>query len=108
MWAMDGGTKGRNMKKQRKQGELVIKDRNFKIGEVFRWVPSYASQEDVEARGFGIVVKADGPSFEAYWTGDGKVRKHDLTLERNTCILQDYAPIPQVAETIEELQREYL
>ena len=37
------------MKKQRKQGELVIKDRNFKMGEVFRWVPSHASQEEVEA-----------------------------------------------------------
>ncbi len=96
------------MKKQRKQGNLIIRDRNFKVGEVFRWVPNYDAQKTVESRGFGIVTKVDGPKFEAYWTGDGKVRKHDLTLWRNAYILQDYAPIPQVAETLQELQKEYI
>ena len=96
------------MKEQRKQGNLIIRDRNFKVGEVFRWIPTHDTAQRSESRGFGIVVKADGPRFEAYWTGDGKVRKHDLTLWRNSYILQDYAPIPQVAETLQELQREYV
>jgi len=96
------------MKEQRKLGNLIIRDRNFKMGEVFRWVPSYALLEDIKKRGFGIVIKAEGPRFEAYWTGDGKIRKHNLFLERNTYVLQDYAPIPQVAETIQKLQMEHM
>ena len=38
------------MEEQRKLGNLIIRDRNFKMGEVFRWVPSYASLEDIKKR----------------------------------------------------------
>ena len=84
----------------RRLKELVIRDRDFKVGDVFRWVPSHSPQEVVESRGFGIVTEVDGPSMKAYWTGDGEIRSHDMRITRTSFILQDYAPMPEVAEVL--------
>ena len=67
----------------------------------------YNTQETLETRGLGIIVKADGPIFEAYWTGDGKVRKGDCRPLSHSYILQDLAPIPQVKEYIEKITKKY-
>ena len=85
---------------QRKLKELVIRDRGFKVGDVFRWAPSHSSQKVVESRGFGIVTEVNGAHFKSYWTGDGEIRNHDMRLTHSSFILQDYAPIPEVAEAL--------
>ena len=82
----------------RKLKELVIRDRGYKVGDVFRSVGS--SSELDESRGFGVVIETDGPLFRAYWTGDGAIREHDMRLSRTSFILQDYAPMPEVAEVL--------
>jgi hypothetical protein len=74
------------------------KDRHYKKGDVIRWCPSWGAQELVEKQGLGVVVEANGPLFKAYWTGDGQVRSHDARPLGSMYLLQDYAPIPQVAE----------
>jgi hypothetical protein len=83
----------------RKLKDLVIRDRNFKVGDVFRWVPRHG-QKAAESRGFGIVIDVDGSFFKAYWTGDERIREHDLRLVYTSFILQDYAPMPEVAEVL--------
>ena len=83
-----------------KQKELVIRDRGFKVGDVFRSVGSPFEIE--ESRGFGIVIETNGPYFKAYWTGDSEIRSHDVRLDRTAFILQDYAPMPEVAEVLNE------
>ena len=84
----------------RKLKELVIRDRGFKVGDVFRWAPNHASPEVVESRGFGVVTEVHGPRMKAYWTGDEQIREHDMRLERTSFILQDYAPMPEVVEVL--------
>ena len=76
------------------------RDRHFKTGDVIRWVPSYQTIEQVRARGLGIVVESKGPKFKAYWIGDNEVRRHD-NRPSGQYLLQDYAPIPQVADWLE-------
>ena len=83
----------------RKLKDLVIRDRQFKVGDVFRWIPMYG-QEVAESRGFGVVIDVDGPIFKAYWTGDERIREHDSRLVHTSFILQDYAPMPEVAEVL--------
>ena len=87
-----------------KFGREHSKDRYYKVGDAIRWTPVHAMREAVEARGLGIIVEADGPIFEAYWTGDGKVRKADCRPISHDYALQDLAPIPQVKEYLEQLQ----
>ena len=89
------------MREQRRLGNMIIRDRVFKVGDVIRWVPLYVPFEEQEARGLGIVTESSGAKVKSYWTGDKKIREIDMPLERNNYILQDYAPIPQVAEAIE-------
>ena len=54
-------------------------DRYYKVGDVIRSIPvtrgtgAYARCR----QGLGIIVEVNGPRFEAYWTGDGKLRKAD-------------------------------
>ena len=79
------------------------KDRYYKTGDVIRWTPSFYAQGLVEEQGLGVVVEAKGPLFKAYWTGDGQVRSHDARPLGGMYVLQDYAPIPQVAEWWERL-----
>jgi hypothetical protein len=94
---------GKEMREQRRLGNMIIRDRVFKVGDVIRWVPLYVSFEEQEARGLGIVTETEtsGIKVKSYWTGDKKIREIDMLLERNNYTLQDYAPIPQVAEAIE-------
>ena len=92
--------RGKEMR-QRKLGNNVIRDRMFQVGDVIRWVPNYAEWSEQEDRGLGVIIEADGTKCKAYWTGDKTIRKIDMVLERNTHVLQDYAPIPQVKEAIE-------
>ena len=87
--------------RQRKIGNNVIRDRVFKVGDVIRWVPSYAEWSEQENRGLGIVIESSGHICKAYWTGDKTIRVIDTVLERNMYMLQDYAPIPQVKEAVD-------
>jgi hypothetical protein len=86
----------------KKYGKIHSKNRNFKVGDVVKWTPSYVSFEGVEARGLGIVVRTRGTKFDAYWTGDGVVREH-CTFLPGSFVLQDLAPIPQVKEYVEKV-----
>jgi len=87
--------------KQRKIGNNVIRDRAYKVGDVIRWIPSYASWKQQDERGLGIVIEVNGHICKTYWTGDKTIRTLNTVLERNMYILQDYAPIPQVKEAVE-------
>ena len=53
------------------------------------------------------MVKAEGTKFEAYWTGDGEVRKADAIIP-GQFVLQDIAPIPQVKEYVDNIMKEYV
>lgn len=86
-------------------------DRYYKVGDVIRAIPvtqGHSAVRDKQRQGLGIVVEADGPRFEAYWTGDGKLRKGDSRPIGYAYKLQDLAPIPQVAESIKRLEREFV
>ena len=85
-------------------------DRYYKVGDVIRPVPvTQGTGAFARCRqGLGIVVEVNGPRFEAYWTGDGKLRKADCRPMGFAYKLQDLAPIPQVAEVIKEIQREFV
>ena len=78
---------------------LKNNDRYFKVGDVIRHVGPNQSLTLVESRGVGIVVSANGPIFQAYWVGDGAVKEADA--RGGGYNLQDFAPIPQVAEWLE-------
>tara|TARA_Y100000590_G_scaffold461111_1_gene621950 strand:- start:728 stop:1024 length:297 start_codon:yes stop_codon:yes gene_type:complete len=88
------------MREQRRLGNMIIRDRTFKVGDVIRWTPLYVSLEAQEKRGLGVVIESKNETVKSYWTGDQKIREFNMTLERSNYILQDYAPIPQVAEAI--------
>jgi len=87
--------------RQRQIGHNVIRDRKLQVGDVIRWVPNYADWSEQEARGLGVIIETNGAICKAYWTGDKTIRTINTILERNTHILQDYAPIPQVKEAVE-------
>ena len=87
--------------RQRKVGNMVIRDRIFQVGDVIRWAPNYADWSEQESRGLGVVIETNGAVCKAYWIGDKTIRTINTVLERNMHILQDYAPIPQVKEAIE-------
>ena len=90
-----------------KYGKIHSKNRYFKVGDVIKWTPSYVKSKDIDSRGLGIVVKAEGTKFEAYWTGDGEVRKADAIIP-GQFVLQDIAPIPQVKEYVDNIMKEYV
>ena len=95
---------------QRRLGNMIIRDRKYKVGDVIRWVSTYAHFVDQEKRGLGVVVEArdNGQTLKVYWAGDKKIRDMDARLMRNNLALQDYAPIPQVAEAIVRARAEGL
>ena len=80
---------------------MIIKDRIFKVGDVIRWIPLYAQYSIQAERGLGVVIESKDGMVRSYWTGDKKIREFNMTLEASNYVLQDYAPIPQVAEAIE-------
>ena len=80
---------------------MIIKDRIFKVGDVIRWIPLYTHYGKQAERGLGIVIESKDAMIKSYWTGDKKIREFSMTLEASNYVLQDYAPIPQVAEAIE-------
>ena len=83
----------------KKVGGLKNNDRYFKVGDVVRQVAPNQSILLTESRGVGIVVSANGPIFQAYWVGDGSMREADARGRGYS--LQDFAPIPQVVEWLE-------
>jgi len=89
------------MREQRRLGDMIIKDRVFKVGDVIRWTPLYAKYSTQAERGLGVVIESKSGMIKSYWTGDKKIREFSMILERSNYILKDYAPIPQVAEAIE-------
>ena len=78
------------------------KTRYFKNGDVLRWAPSYATQERVEERGVAIVISHNGPKFEVYWVGTKEISAHDARI--GGYILQDIAPLPEVAKIINAMR----
>ena len=84
----------------KKIGGLKNNDRLFKVGDVIRFVGPHHTTESIEKKGVGIVVSAEGPIFETYWLGDGKIIKADARWP-GIYKLQDFAPVPQVAEWLE-------
>jgi hypothetical protein len=78
------------------------KHRYFKTGDVLQWCPMYASQKEVERRGLAIVISHNGPKFEAYWVGSKEITSIDARL--GAYILQDIAPIPEVAEALKKMK----
>ena len=77
-----------------KHGELFSKDRDYKVGDVLRWVPNSANWEKVEDKGLAVVIKASGPLFTVFWLGDESISEHDARWEGFK--LQDLAALPQV------------
>ena len=82
-------------------GGFHSKPRYFKVGDVIRWVPMYAKPETVRERGLAVVTKAEGCKFDAYFLGNGhRMVACDARIPPQFQ-LQDSAPIPQVAEWVE-------
>ena len=83
----------------KKIGGLKNNDRLFKIGDVIRFVGPGQTTDAITEKGLGIVVSIDGPLFEIYWVGDGKISKADARWP-GIYKLQDIVPVPQVAEWV--------
>jgi hypothetical protein len=78
---------------------LKNNDRNFKVGDIVRFTGPGHAISQIEKRGLGVVVSINGPLFQTYWIGDGAVTGADA--RGGGYKLQDIAPIPQVAEWLE-------
>ena len=76
--------------------------RHFKVGDVLRHTPLYLEHRSKDW-GLGIVVRADGPIFEAFWVGDDKFRKGDARLV-SSYILQNVGPLVETAENINKMR----
>ena len=53
------------------------------------------------------MVKAQGPNVQVYRLGNEEVSKHDVRLPQ-VLQLQDLAPMPEVAEWLKSIEREYI
>ena len=84
----------------KKIGGLKNNDRYFKVGDVIRFVGAHHTSESTEEKGVGVVVSVKGPIFETYWVGNGKIGEGDARCP-GVYKLQDFAPIPQVANWLE-------
>ena len=80
---------------------LENRDRYFKVGDVIRYTGPGCTIPQIRSRGLGVVVSSSGPLFDTYWVGDGIVRSADARGGGHS--LQDFAPIPQVAEWLENI-----
>lgn len=80
---------------------LKNNDRYFKVGDVIRYTGPGITPDQIKSRGLGIVVSSSGPMFQTYWVGDRTVRGADARGGGHS--LQDFAPIPQVAEWFENI-----
>jgi len=78
-----------------KHGEQYSTDRDYKVGDVLRQVANNRSWAEVEARGLGVVVAAEGPLFSVFWLRDEAITNHDARW--GGFKLQDLAPMPEVA-----------
>ena len=91
----------------RKHKEQYSTDRDYKVGDVLRWVPNNRNWDEVEEKGLGVVIKSNGPLFTLFWLGDETISKHDNRW--GGFKLQNLAPLPQVAECVNNsIQREYI
>jgi len=98
----------KRMEELKELGGLYSKNRYYKVGDVLRWTPGYASIEQMEGKGLAVVIESQGPKFTAYFLGDGSITKHDARPMGGNFILQDLAPLPQVAEWLKSIQREFV
>ena len=105
--ALEASTHLRTLVETMKKNKFHSKPRWYKIGDVVKWTPTYVSQEKVDERGLGVVVKAQGPNIQVFWLGNEEISKHDVRLPQ-VFQLQDLAPMPEVAEWLESIQREYI
>ena len=105
--ALEAGTHLRTLVETMKKNKFHSKPRWFKIGDVVRWTSAYVSQDKVDARGLGVIVKAQGPNVQVYWLGNEETSKHDVRLPQ-VLQLQDLAPMPEVADWLESIEREYI
>ena len=76
--------------------------RHFKVGDVITHTPSSISLHKKDW-GLGIVVRADGPIFEAFWFGDDKFRESDARLS-NSYVLQSIGPMLEVSDRINRMR----
>ena len=90
-----------------RHGAMYSADRGYKVGDVLRQIPHNRSWEEMAPKGLAVVIKSEGPFFTVFWLGDEEITKHD---ERwGGFKLQDLAPMPQVAECVNNsIQREYV
>ena len=90
-----------------RHGELYSTDRDYKVGDVVRMVANNRNWEEVEGKGLAVVIKSDGPLFTLFWLGDEDITKHDARW--GGFKLQDLAPMPEVAGSVDKLiRREYV
>ena len=100
-WAKDMKAIEKKIDELKSINGLKNNDRYFKVGDVVRYTGPHCSLSSVEERGLGVVVSTNGPKFKTYWVGDGAVR--DADARGGGYNLQDIAPIPQVAEWLENI-----
>ena len=90
-----------------RKNKFYSKPRYFKVGDVLKWTPAYTLHKRVVERGLAVVVKAEGPKVQVYWLGSGEITDHDVRLS-GMFQLQDLAPMPEVAEWLMTIQREFV
>tara|TARA_R110001592_G_scaffold356129_1_gene657491 strand:+ start:353 stop:679 length:327 start_codon:yes stop_codon:yes gene_type:complete len=105
--AFEAGTHLRTLVETMRKNKFHSKPRWYKIGDVIKWTPKYASQDKYNERGLGVVVKAQGPNIQVYWLGNGELTKHDVRMPQ-IFQLQDLAPMPEVADWLESIEKEYI
>jgi len=90
-----------------RKNKFYSKPRWFKVGDVLKWTPAYTLHKRVVERGLAVVVKAEGPQTQVYWLGTGEITDHDVRMP-GVFQLQDLAPMPEVAEWLKTIQREFV
>jgi hypothetical protein len=90
-----------------RKNKFYSKPRYFKLGDVLKWTPAYVSPVRVRERGLAVVVKEEGPKIKVYWLGSGEITDHDARMP-GVFQIQDLAPMPEVAEWLKTIQREFI
>tara|TARA_R110000751_G_scaffold100776_1_gene194736 strand:+ start:645 stop:983 length:339 start_codon:yes stop_codon:yes gene_type:complete len=89
-----------------RKNKFHSKPRWFKVGDVVKWAPTYVNEDRVRGGGLAVVVKSEGPQVQVYWLGSGAITEHDVRIPQ-VFQLQDLAPMPEVAEWLKTIQREF-
>jgi hypothetical protein len=90
-----------------RKNKFHSKPRWFKVGDVVKWTPAHVNQDKVRGRGLAVVIEANGPQVKVYWLGSGELTEHDVRMPQ-VFQLQDLAPMPEVAQWLKTIQREFV